>query len=72
MVFQSCIPVALGLALSPWHLSGPELLAGVITLVSSAILFFNLRDSELGTPTLAIGGVAYAIFLIGLRHLGAL
>lgn len=72
MVFQSCIPVALGLALSPWHLTGPELLAGVITLVSSAILFFNLRDSELGIPTLAIGGVAYAIFLIGLRHLGAL
>jgi cation:H+ antiporter len=72
MVFQSCIPVALGLALSPWHLTGPELLAGAITLVSSAILFFNLRDSELGTPTLAIGGVAYAIFLIGLRHLGAL
>jgi cation:H+ antiporter len=72
MVFQSCIPVALGLALSPWHLTGPELLAAAITLVSSAILFFNLRDSELGTPTLAIGGVAYAIFLIGLRHLGAL
>ena len=72
MVFQSCIPVALGLALSPWHLTGPEMLAGAITLVSSAILFFNLRDSELGTPTLAIGGVAYAIFLIGLRRLGAL
>jgi cation:H+ antiporter len=72
MVFQSCIPVALGLALSPWRLTGPELLAAAITLVSSAILFFNLRDSELGTPTLAIGGIAYAIFLIGLRHLGAL
>jgi cation:H+ antiporter len=72
MVFQSCIPVALGLAFSPWRLSSPELLAGAITLVSVAILFVNLRDSELGTPTLAIGGVAYAIFLIGLRHLGAL
>ncbi len=72
MVFQSCIPVALGLAFSPWHLTSPELLAGAIALVSSAILFVNLRDSELGTPTLAVGGVAYAIFLIGLRHLGAL
>lgn len=72
MVFQSCIPVALGLAFSPWHLSDPELLAGGIALLSSAILFVNLRDSVLGTPTLAIGGVAYAIFLIGLRHLGAL
>ena len=72
MVFQSCIPVALGLAFSPWRLSDPELLAGAIALLSSAILFVNLRDSVLGTPTLAIGGVAYAIFLIGLRHLGAL
>jgi len=72
MVFQSCIPVALGLAFSPWHLSSPELLAGTIALVSSAILFINLRDSKLGTPTLAMGGVAYAIFVVGLWHLGAL
>jgi cation:H+ antiporter len=72
MVFQSCIPVAFGLALSPWHLSKPELLAGTIALLSAGILFINLRDSKLGTPTLAIGGLAYAIFVIGLWHLGAL
>jgi len=72
MVFQSCIPVALGLAFSPWHLSKPELMAGAVALVSAAILFINLRDSKLGTPTLAIGGVAYAIFVVGLWHLGAL
>jgi len=72
MVFQSCIPVALGLAFSPWHLSRPELLAGTIALLSAGILFINLRDSKLGTPTLAIGGLAYAIFVIGLWHLGAL
>lgn len=72
MVFQSCIPVALGMAFSPWHLSGAELLAAAIALASSGILFINLRDSELGTPTLMIGGAAYAIFLAGLRYLGAL
>jgi cation:H+ antiporter len=72
MVFQSCIPVALGLAFSPWHLTNPELLAGSIALASVAILYINLRDSELGTPTLMIGGSAYAIFLIGLWYLGAL
>lgn len=70
MVFQSCIPVALGLTFSPWVLTAPEILASAIALVSSAILFINLRDSELGTPTLAIGGVAYAIFLGGLFYLG--
>ena len=34
MVFQSCIPVAIGLAYSPWHLTNPELLAGSIALAS--------------------------------------
>jgi cation:H+ antiporter len=72
MVFQSCIPVALGLAFSPWHLTSPELLAGTIALASAAIIFINLRDSELGTPTLAIGGAAYAVFVVGLMRLGAL
>ncbi|MGA9721614.1 MAG: hypothetical protein WBQ86_04105, partial [Candidatus Binatus sp.] len=72
MVFQSCIPVALGLAFSPWHLTSPELLAGAIALASAVILYVNLHDSELGTPTLMIGGAAYAIFLIGLGYLGVL
>jgi cation:H+ antiporter len=70
MVFQACIPVALGLAFSPWHLTPPELLAGVVGLVSSTILFINVRDGELGTPTLMIGGIAYGIFLAGLALLG--
>ncbi|MBI3759785.1 MAG: sodium:calcium antiporter, partial [Deltaproteobacteria bacterium] len=70
MVFQSCIPVALGLLFSPWHLTHAELLAGAVGLVSSAILFVNVRDGELGTPTLMIGGVAYVIFIGGLAMLG--
>jgi len=72
MVFQSCIPVALGLAFSPWHLTNPELLAGAIALASVVILYINLRDSELGTPTLMIGGAAYATFIAGLVYLGTL
>ncbi|HVA40106.1 MAG TPA: hypothetical protein VNF49_05540, partial [Candidatus Binataceae bacterium] len=72
MVFQSCIPVALGLAFTPWHLSSPELLGGAIAIFSAALLYLNLRDGELGTPTLLVGGVAYAAFIAGLRWLGAL
>jgi cation:H+ antiporter len=72
MVFQSCIPVALGLSLSPWHLSRPELLAGAVAIASAIILYINVRDSELGTPTLIIGGVAYGAFLLGLRFLHAI
>jgi cation:H+ antiporter len=72
MVFQACIPVALGLALTPWRLTPAELLAGGVTLGSAAILFVNLRDGELDTPRLMAGGAAYAIFIVGLRLLGAI
>ena len=72
MVFQSCIPVALGIAFTPWHLTASELLAGAIAMGSAAILFVNLRDGELHTPGLMVGAAAYGVFLIGLRFLGAL
>ena len=62
MVFQSCIPVALGLVFTPWHLTSAELLGGAIAVFSAALLYVNLRDGELGTPTLIVGGVAYAVF----------
>jgi cation:H+ antiporter len=72
MVFQSCIPVALGIAFTPWHLTHAEILGAAIALGSAAILWINLRDSRLGTPTLMIGGGAYAVFIAGLAWLGAL
>ena len=72
MVFQGCIPVALGVAFTPWHLSPPELLAGAIAVLSAALLYANLRDGELGTPTLVVGGAAYAGFIAGLVWLRAL
>jgi len=72
MVFQSCIPVALGLAFTPWHLSSPELLGGAIAIFSGALLYINLHDGELGTPTLMVGGAAYAAFIAGLGWLGVL
>jgi len=70
MVFQSCIPVALGVAFTPWVLTPPELLGGTIGLVSAMLLYLNVRDSRLGTPTLMIGGVGYAGFIVGLGVLG--
>jgi cation:H+ antiporter len=70
MVFQSCIPVALGLVLTPWHLTAPELLAGAIGLISATLLYLSVRDGELGTLVLMAGGVAYGAFIIGLALLG--
>lgn len=70
MVFQSCIPVALGIAFTPWHLTSAELLAGGVALLSTSILYMNLRDSALGTGVLMLGGAAYLCFLAGLIVLG--
>ncbi len=71
MVFQSCIPVVLGLLFTQWSLSAPELMGGGIAAASAALLYLNLRDGELGTPTLMAGGAAYVAFIAGLGWLGA-
>ena len=71
MVFQSCIPVALGLAFTPWHLSGPELLAGGVALASTSLLYVNLAKGALSTGSLMLGGAAYLCFLLGLAILSS-
>lgn len=70
MVFQSCIPAALGIAFTPWHLSHAELLAGVIGLISASLLYYNVRKGELRTAALMLGGAAYVIFIAGLTVMG--
>jgi cation:H+ antiporter len=70
MVFQSCFPVALGIAFTPWTLTPPELLAASVALVSTMVLFVNVRHGELRTPALMVGGAAYATFIAGLALLG--
>ncbi len=70
MVFQSCIPVALGVVFTPWHLSPAELIGGAVGLVSSAVLYLNLRDGKLGTFSLMLGGVAYVVFIMILAFAG--
>lgn len=72
MVFQSCIPVALGLAFTPWQLSHPEILGGAIAILSAGLLYADLHDSELRTPSMLLGGVLYVVFIVGLRWLGAI
>ncbi len=66
MVFQSCIPVALGLLLTPWQLGGAGLIAGVVAIGSSLVLYATLRDGNIDPRTLMLGGAAYASFLAAL------
>ena len=55
MVFQSTVPVSLGLAFTPWSLDALNALSAVLALVGGAIIIAMLLSKG--------GGVLYAIFL---------
>lgn len=63
MVFQSTIPVSLGLAFTPWALGFRASLAVGLALFSGAALFLLLRSQRpLRGGYLLAGGVLYAVF----------
>jgi cation:H+ antiporter len=65
MVFQSCFPVALGVACTPWALEAETLLSAVLALVSTGLLFLVLRlTGRLHPAFLLLGGVFYAFFVV--------
>lgn len=65
MVFQSTIPVTLGLIFTPWRLNSISIFAVVIALVSGGAFYLLLRSKQ---PMRALylmgGGVMYLIFLV--------
>ncbi|MGE5577182.1 MAG: sodium:calcium antiporter [Syntrophothermus sp.] len=65
MVFQSSIPVAIGVAFTPWKLSGITLVSAIIALASILIQFTYLKRKNTLSPymLLGIGGVLYVAFL---------
>ncbi|MCU0306293.1 MAG: sodium:calcium antiporter [Thermoleophilia bacterium] len=65
MVFQSTIPVCVGLALTPWELDRFAVVSGVLALVSGAIVWAGLRLRRAVTwPVLALGLPFYLAFVI--------
>jgi cation:H+ antiporter len=70
MVFQSCIPVTIGILLTPWHLNlnnTTQFLEAVcigIALLSGAVLYWRSSHKELHMSGLMLGGVLYLIFLV--------
>ena len=67
MVFQSTIPVTVGVLLTPWQLGTFGTLAAVFALVSGAIIYVQLRlrarDDALPLSSLVAGGALYVAFL---------
>jgi cation:H+ antiporter len=64
MVFQSTLPVALGLAFSGWALSGPSVLAAALGLAGGALALALLRfRSRFGLPAILAWAGLYAVFV---------
>jgi cation:H+ antiporter len=67
MVFQSTVPVTIGVLLTPWQLGQFGTVAAVFALVSGALIWFQLRtrakDNALPLSSLMLGGSLYVVFL---------
>ena len=65
MVFQSTIPVTIGILLTKWELNSINTFAVALTLFSSICLYLMLRtDRPLRASLLAGGGALYVLFVV--------
>jgi cation:H+ antiporter len=66
MVFQSCIPTAVGLALTPWILSIDAIVNIIIVYLSVGVVYLNIiRNKGVLQPSaLLTGGLFYSFYLI--------
>jgi cation:H+ antiporter len=65
MVFQSSVPVALGLAFTSWTLDPLNVLSAVLALIGGAYLHLLVRRKEpIESEYLFVGGALYAVFLV--------
>ena len=69
MVFQSCIPVTIGIVLTAWKLGFSdsvqllEILSIGIALFSGAVLYLRSDQKEISAASLALGGLLYLVFV---------
>lgn len=65
MVFQSCIPTAIGILLTPWVFGIESIVNIGLVYLSTLILFINLyRDKAFSAHILVTCGLFYLIYLI--------
>jgi cation:H+ antiporter len=63
MVFQSCIPVAFGVAFTSWVLGPIELISAIIALTAGLWVCVLATRAKLTAPALIFNGVLYLLFL---------
>jgi cation:H+ antiporter len=64
MVFQSSVIPALGIALTDWALTTGALLSALLTLMSTGLVFSQIRIRKYVSPHILLtGGLMYGVFL---------
>jgi cation:H+ antiporter len=65
MVFQSTLPVTLGILLTRWELGFLSIVSVVLALISGGFIYLMLRRKEhIHAWHLLVGGAFYAVFLV--------
>jgi cation:H+ antiporter len=65
MVFQSTIPVAIGILFTDWNLTGLGLLSAILALLSGGFIYSRLRRKQhIRDRHLLVGGLYYALFVV--------
>ena len=68
MVFQSTIPVTVGVLLTPWVLGPFGTVAAIFALISGALIYvqlrFRTRGDALPLSALILGGSLYVVFIV--------
>ena len=68
MVFQSTIPVTIGVLLTPWQLGPYGTVAAVFALLSGLLIYVQIRvrakENALPLSSLMLGGSLYVVFLV--------
>ena len=71
LVFQSAIPVALGVALTPWQLGGAALLAAALALCGGAVAMWSLHARKrFSSPAIVGWALLFSTFVVGVFVVG--
>lgn len=64
MVFQSCVPVSIGIIATHWQLDIKALMSAFMALLSSIVVYLWIKiKGNLNPVPLILGGIFYAVFI---------
>jgi cation:H+ antiporter len=65
MVFQSAIPVSVGLIFTDWHISVDGILSGILALVGALLILGQLLlAGRIKSPLLLLNGLLYLVYIV--------